>query len=745
MSADVQPIHSPGVEAMRQHLDHLFGGYLDGCQDGLIELAWTDTKPDDKGKYKLGNALLFGTHQIEELVEEAVRRNSIPMCNVYIGAALRHPHTAPFGRTKDSEAYALTCGYVDLDDAGATAAARRVYEHKAKPTMVVVTGREPHVRAQMWWRLDEPLTEPARWPALLRGMAKAMGGDPSVTNPARVMRLAGTIAWPVKEGRNAIELTAIAPLNTPGAPVYNVRHLASVFPPLAAGDHSVNSSDADERHTNALGTKLTDGRERYMLQTIGACLIECIGEHGSSPTAQELFDAAWPQYERKVDLTRPGRGKQEFAEKCAYTVSRFERGEIRGIETLDLAVANYKQKQVAREAAPITELPASLQPEIKPDGVTATAFQWVDPANIPPREWVYGRHYIRRFVSTTVAPGGVGKSSLTIGEALAICTGRALLGVQVDERANVWLWNGEDPQDELDRRVMATALHHGLIEDDVKGKLFVDNGRQTPIIIAERTRDGVTINAPLVDQVIATIKANGIGVMVIDPFIACHRVTENDNNEIDRVAKIWAGIADVTACSIELVHHVRKANGTTEVAVEDGRGAGALLAAARAARALNRMTKEEGERAGIADHRFYFRADDGKSNMAPPSAEAKWFQMLPFDLQNETAKRPSDKVGVVSSWEWPNPLDDVTAGDVDAAIRAAASGNWRADSQANGWFGVAIMDIMGLPDTLASRAQAKALQAIWVKNEALQIVKEKDEKRMERTFIRPGSKVATPP
>ena len=59
--------------------------------------------------------------------------------------------------------------------------------------------------------------------------------------------------------------------------------------------------------------KVEDGRERYMVKTISAVLIQLIGETGKAPTAQELFDASWDQYERGTDFTRPGRGKKEYA------------------------------------------------------------------------------------------------------------------------------------------------------------------------------------------------------------------------------------------------------------------------------------------------------------------------------------------------------------------------------------------------------------------------------------------------
>lgn len=359
------PMFEPDIGAMTRHVEHLFGGYLDGCHDGKIELAWTDTKPDENGRYKLKHAKLFGTDQLDELVAEAARLNATPMCNVYIGAALRHPDAPPFGRGQDRDAWALTCAYVDLDDPGAAQAAKDIYGLD-KPTMVCVTGRAPHVRAQLWWRLEEPITDPERWPALLRGMAAKLNADTTVTNPSRVMRLAGTVAWPVKDGRT-VELTGIQPLNVPGPSYYAIEHLARVFPAIEAAQQPVATTAAATHSTNSLGLsdKILDGREGYMRSTISACLIELIGTTGCAPTPQELFDTAWPQYERKVDLTRAGRGAKEFAEKCAYTVKRFERGDIRGIETLDAAIAVYARKERARAEQGISREKPKPDPMLK--------------------------------------------------------------------------------------------------------------------------------------------------------------------------------------------------------------------------------------------------------------------------------------------------------------------------------------------------------------------------------------------
>ena len=180
----------------------MFGGDLGGNHDGLIEIAWRDANSG-----KLSKAELFGTDKIEEAVAKAVEANRVHGQNVYVGAALRKPGTAPFGRCTDDDFYALTAYYADLDDDGVAASAKERYAH-CRPSFVVITGASPYPRAQLWWRQESPDAGPESCRRQNRAIATALQGDMAVINPSRVMRLAGSIAWPVKEGRK-VELTTL--------------------------------------------------------------------------------------------------------------------------------------------------------------------------------------------------------------------------------------------------------------------------------------------------------------------------------------------------------------------------------------------------------------------------------------------------------------------------------------------------------------------------------------------------------
>lgn len=379
-------------------------------------------------------------------------------------------------------------------------------------------------------------------------------------------------------------------------------------------------------------------------------------------------------------------------------------------------------------------------------GFRFVAYPWPDPAKLPRRKWVYGNHLIRGFISVTVAPGGVGKSSLTMVEALAMAANRPLLGIAPAERQalNVAIWNGEDPLDELDKRMAAICTHYQIDRHECAGQLFLSSGRDQPIVIAEHVKNDLVVAKPMVEAVKAAIVANKIDVLIVDPFVSSHRVSENDNMAIDVVAKQWANIANETGCAIDLVHHTRKGNGNEPAGVEAARGASSLISAARSVRTLNPMSEEQADVLGvpIKERRRYFNITYGKSSMSAASDDIEWRQLVSVGLGNFEPGFDEDHVGVVALWTPSSADDQVTTDQLREIQRKISEGEWRENPQSTLWAGNAIAAVLGLDVAeKAARARVKKHLEGWIKGGLLAIEEKRDEARRMRKFVVMGRSI----
>lgn len=358
------------------------------------------------------------------------------------------------------------------------------------------------------------------------------------------------------------------------------------------------------------------------------------------------------------------------------------------------------------------------EPEEEPDLVEgadtslvkAKGFVWPDPNTLPRRQWLYGRHLIRKFVSVTVAPGGVGKSSLLIGDAIAMAVGKPLMGQSVPKPLTVWLWNLEDPYEELQRRFLASAFAHKVMPRDTADRLYVDSGRDQSLCTAIVGRDGgAEILIPIIDALVAELIRRKIDVLIVDPFVSSHMVSENDNNAMDLVTKAWGLVAERANCAIALVHHARKQQDGATISADSARGGKALTDAAREVRVLNRMTKEEGEKAGIVNPRLYFRTYSDKANMSPPLEVSEWYHLQSVSLAN------GDEVGAVVPWVWPDAFDGISSHDLRRVQGVLHERAFRYDVQAERWAGYPIAEALGMDaHTPTGAARIKALIKGWI-------------------------------
>ena len=365
--------------------------------------------------------------------------------------------------------------------------------------------------------------------------------------------------------------------------------------------------------------------------------------------------------------------------------------------------------------------------------LSATSFVWRPEAQIPPRRWLYGRHLLRRFLSVDVAAGGVGKSSVKIVEAVAMASGRNLLGKEVQEGPlRVWLYNLEDPLEEIERRIHATCKQFQIDPADLGDRLYVDSGRDQSMIIAEETVYGARIMRPVSDALKAEIIFRQIDVLSIDPFVSAHTVNENDNGAIDMVSKEYASIADVCNCSINLVHHVRKQNGS-EATADSARGASALIGAARSVIVYNRMTEDEAAMASVPSNQrsFYFRTSNDKANLSPPEA-ADWHRMNNVELDN------GDSVGVACPWQWPDVFDGLSKENTRSVQRAVDIGSFRKDPRSSRWVGNIIATVIGM-DPDKDKAKIKGIIKQWISTDVLREVEGVDEDSKKRLFVEVGT------
>jgi hypothetical protein len=361
--------------------------------------------------------------------------------------------------------------------------------------------------------------------------------------------------------------------------------------------------------------------------------------------------------------------------------------------------------------------------EILPD-FQASALADMDIDSIRPRRWLYGRELLKGFVSALGSMGGVGKTAYTMVVGLSVVTdrslfhpglGRAPAALRVHKSGAVWFYNLEDPQEELLRRVKAALMHHRVSFDEVKDRVYIDSGRDRPLIIASRNEKGDIIATPVVDQLVAELKRRGITLLVVDPFVNSHGAEENRNEEMNIVMRLWAQVANDADCAVWLIHHFRKGGQGGDG--ESFRGAGAIQGAARSMSTLSPMSPEEAKKLGIADdeRRQYVRLDNAKANMAPGASSADWYKLVGVNIGNADSEYPDgDSVHTLEPWNPPSPFDGVPWTDVVGILDRIEAGPGEGERYAftrqskDRWAGNIVQEV-----TCKSPEQAVAILRAW--------------------------------
>jgi hypothetical protein len=342
----------------------------------------------------------------------------------------------------------------------------------------------------------------------------------------------------------------------------------------------------------------------------------------------------------------------------------------------------------------------------------------------PPREWLLGTTFCRTFLSSLIAAGGVGKTAVRYAQFLALTSGRNLTNEHVHRRSRVLVISLEDDDKELRRRMLAVMRHHNITHADIKGWLFVSApGRSAGKLlemdpVTRRTKIG-----ELAANIEAAILRRKPDLVSLDPFVKAHSVEENGNSVIDEVAQILTELGAKYNVAVDTPHHVLK--GTAEPGNADkGRGASAMVDAARLVKTLTPMSTKEAETFGVKedDRKQFIRVDNGKVNITRGSGAAQWFELIGVQLENGTELYPGgDTIQVAKPWKPPeiwSDLSDATLNQILDKIEAGLPNNERYSAGGAAKGRAAWRVIADMVDK--TEEQAKEMIRAWLKTGVLE-------------------------
>ena len=641
----------------------------------------------------------FTVNKIKEAVDHAEAMNNAKQ-NIYMCINPIDPiRIIPAGKgATDEDILAAFYCFADADTEGAM---ENILSFAGpKFTMSVKTGSIPFARGHAYWQLEEPCYNLNAWRNVQKSIAARLQTDGAVVNPSRIMRVAGTVSWPNKQKQAKGYIPELVTMRTQFSTDRDLVPFERLMRAFPQKEQTTSSIDIDlgqqamDRQLAVQNVLAGDDWHINMVRLVGSYVNKGLSDEEIHAITDSFTLAGYTVDDTRAEVQRAIDGARN-----------------KGWTPPPDPVAERMQKQSQAVSNADDENAMQSWP---------TPYNIFDAFTLPRREWVYGYDYIKKYISVTASAGGIGKTSAIIVEAIAISTGKDLLGVAVKEQTNVWIINLEDPISEMQMRTIAAMQHYGITPEDVRGKLFMDGEDTMQITLAAESRDGLITNDALLEHITRKVKENNIGVIIIDPFISAHLVNENNNGSIQAVVAMLRKLARDTNSAIQLVHHIRKGNGD-DATIDSVRGAGSLIGAARAARVINRITPDDAMALGVDEHDALgiFAVDDGKANLAPPSDKRIYRRMLSVEIAN------GEHIGVATEFKLPDLFDGVTtqnARNVQAVVAEAEANQtpFKANVQAKHYVGQAVADELKLDlEKPGDKAKVKSIVKQWIKTNVL--------------------------
>ena len=559
----------------KEHIEFLFEG-MDDYGDGSIEISI------------LNQSEIFEYTEKDKAVNKALEWNNNGK-NVYVIGSLLLPDLPPFGRSSDEDFYGTTSVWCDIDDDMDKEKLKFLYDH-CPPNAAVVTATHPHRRVHLWWKLDECLTDSDTLREILRGISSTLGGDMASTNPARLMRVGGSVNRPNDKKRSMGRISELTTFHKIHDDKVSVDKLLTSYPLAHIEDFS-QSVDIVRSTTQSSGLSIleeetvVDGRDKYMSDMLYASILNLTQDLGRWPTGQEVFDEAWPTYSSKAalrngrTLDQDNRGSKVMQHKINSKLRNFISGRIRVFPTLE-SILKLKQPETIVERKEVIDPDTGevFEIESKPFKITDWIASDKYQGEAKEIQWLVEGVFPLGVPCLMAAMGGLGKSFIALDMCVKIAMPKnvlvepKVLGHNVLENGRAVFMTAEDSFNSIHRRINAIVTKEQL--QSTKDNLLVIPMPEVDIsqLLVREGREGLEMT-PFFDELKAQLMAvDDLKLIVIDPLQAF--VGADITSKPEAAQFMWsafAKIASQTGATMLVTHHTRKDGSTSIKTAADAR------------------------------------------------------------------------------------------------------------------------------------------------------------------------------
>lgn len=284
-------------------------------------------------------------------------------------------------------------------------------------------------------------------------------------------------------------------------------------------------------------------------------------------------------------------------------------------------------------------------------------------AALLPRPWVVERILLLREMTALIAPGGIGKSQLTLTKAILLALGAPdLWGLRnyfAGKPMHSMIYNAEDSRNEMSARVYATCHQMNVDPARVMPFLTLVSGKEIRLKLVKQGGNGrPELVREMVQRLIDYVATPDTVLLGLDPLIALHDMEEGLATGMRYVLDTLIMIAEQGGVAVELaVHTPKPGNLGASFYVgnaEAGRGSVTIRDTCRVVLTLAPPTNDDVEHNSIQpDERFrLLRLDDAKMNYDLLGYSPVWLRKHTVQLwtgDKTAAFMPYDMVGATAS------------------------------------------------------------------------------------------------